>query len=144
MKIFWDTNLFIYLWEKKTYAREITALADFMEKGCHVLATSTLTLGEILVLPARSGREDLVAQYCEAMGQIVLIPFEQEAAVCFAKLRAKSPTLRPPDAIQLACAMAARCELFLTNDNRHASLSVTTGMKIQSLGGWADSPMLAG
>ena len=137
MKIFWDTNLFIYLWEKKTHATEMVALTDFMERGSHILATSTLTLGEILVHPARSGRADLVAQYCEAMGQIVLIPFEQEAAVCFAKLRAMSPTLRPPDAIQLACAMTARCELFLTNDNRLASLSVTTGLKIQSLVEWA-------
>ena len=141
MKIFWDTNLFIYLWEKKSHAREMTALTAFMEAGQHTLATSTLTLGEILVHPSRSGREDLVAIYREAMQRLVLIPFDREAAVCFAKLRADHPALRPPDAIQLACAMTGGYGLFLTNDDRLASLAKVTGLKIHSLAGWAARPL---
>ena len=135
MRIFWDTNLFIYLWERKSYTVEMTALAAFMEAGGHTLATSTLTLGEILVQPARSGNADTLEQYCEAMRQLVLIPFEQEAALCFAKLRAANPSLRPPDAIQLACALSGRCDLFLTNDSRLTG--VNPGLTIKSLGEWA-------
>ena len=137
MKIFWDTNLFIYLWEKKSHFQEMSALTAFVEAGHHTLATSTLTLGEILVHPSRSGREDLVLRYHGAMQRLVLIPFESEAAVCFAKLRADHPSLRPPDAIQLACAMTGRCELFLTNDDRLAGLGKVTEFKIQSLADWA-------
>jgi len=137
MKVFWDTNLFIYLWERKSYASEMTALAEFLEAGGHTLATSTLTLGEILVQPARSGGEKTVEQYCEAMRQLVLIPFEQEAALWFAKLRAANPSLRPPDAIQLACALSGRCDLFLTNDSRLTGADIPSGLAIQSLGEWA-------
>lgn len=136
MKIFWDTNLFIYLWERKSCVEEMAALTAFMESGRHILATSTLTLGEILVQPCRIERPDLVTKYREAFERLLLIPFEREGAVYFANLRAANPALRPPDAIQLACAVTGGCELFLTNDDRLASLTPTSGMKVQSLGQW--------
>jgi predicted nucleic acid-binding protein len=136
VKVFWDTNLFIYLWEKKSFAKEMSALTAFMEKGNHLVATSTLTLGEILVLPARSGREDLVIKYQEAMQQLTLLPYSQEAAVHFAHLRAANPSLRPPDAIQLACALTGHCDLFLTNDNRLADMTTPSTLQIQSLTDW--------
>ncbi len=134
MKIFWDTNLFIYLWERKSFSGEMAALTKFMERGRHHLATSTLTLGEILVHPMRQGR--LVDEYRNAMQQLALIPYEQEAAVCFARLRAANPGLRPPDAIQLACAVVGRCDLFLTNDNRLAGVIPPDELRVESLGGW--------
>lgn len=137
MKVFWDTNLFIYLWEKKSFAKEMVALTAFMENGDHHIVTSTLTLGEILVLPARLGRLDLVAKYREAMQRLVLIPYAQEAAVHFAQLRAANPTLRPPDAIQLACALVNRCDLFLTNDNRLTHALLPAPLPIQSLTDWS-------
>lgn len=105
VKIFWDTNLFTYLWEKKAFVPEMAALTDFIESGRHTLATSTLTLGQILVHPVRSGSGSSASQYLEAMQQLLLIPFDQDAAMRFASLRAENPALRPPDAIQLACAM---------------------------------------
>jgi predicted nucleic acid-binding protein len=142
VKIFWDTNLFIYLWEKKTFVQELALLTAFMEEGEHQLATSTLSLGEILVHPFRSGRADLVTQYREGLDRLVLIPYEREASVHFARLRAHIPSLRPPDAIQLACAVSAKCDLFLTNDIRLSNLSLPTGkLRIQSLGEWAQSSL---
>lgn len=134
MKIFWDTNLFIYLWEKKSFAKEMAVLTKFMESGRHSLATSTLTLGEILVHPMRQGPSKLIVEYGNAMQQLALIPFDQEAAVGFARLRAANPGLRPPDAIQLACAVAGGCDLFLTNDNRLAG--VMNELLVESLGDW--------
>jgi len=136
VKIFWDTNLFIYLWEKRTLVREMAALAHFVAREGHSVATSTLTLGEILVHPSRFGREDLVQRYREAMRELVLLPFDDEAAVVFGGLRARNPTLRPPDAVQLACAVAGGCGLFLTNDTRLVGVEGVSKVKVQSLAEW--------
>lgn len=86
------------------------------------------------------GREETVEPYCEAMRQLVRIPFEQEAALCFAKLRVANPPLRPPDAIQLACVLSGRCDLFLTNDSRLTGVNIPSKLTIQSLGERAASP----
>lgn len=39
-------------------------------------------------------------------------------ALTFAMLRAKNKSLRPPDAIQLACASSGDADYFFTNDDR--------------------------
>jgi predicted nucleic acid-binding protein len=46
-----------------------------------------------------------------------LVPFDESAALHFADIRADR-TIRPPDAIQLACAAAAGVDIFVTNDAR--------------------------
>jgi predicted nucleic acid-binding protein len=82
----------------------------------------------------------VASQYLEAMQQLLLIPFEQDAAIRFANLRAENPALSPPDAIQLACAMTERCQLFITNDNRLTSVTGMTNLKVQSLTDWMNNP----
>ena len=52
-----------------------------------------------------------------------LIPFEVEAARRYADIRSRE-RIRPADAIQLACAAAAKTDLFVTNDNRLAGMVV--------------------
>ena len=46
-----------------------------------------------------------------------VVPFDRRAAYAFAAVR-KDRTIRPPDAIQLACAAVAGVDLFITNDHR--------------------------
>ena len=71
------------------------------------LLTSTLTLGEILVKPTEQGDMQLCSQYETAITAAALIlPFDTKAARIYASLCADR-ALRPPDAIQLACAAAA-------------------------------------
>jgi predicted nucleic acid-binding protein len=48
---------------------------------------------------------------------VSVLPFDRGAARIYARLR-QDPSLKPPDAIQLACAANARCDLFITNDDR--------------------------
>jgi len=51
-RIFWDTNLFIYLIEgKSSMAQQVVALRKKMRARGDQLLTSTLTLGEVLVKP---------------------------------------------------------------------------------------------
>jgi predicted nucleic acid-binding protein len=118
-RIFWDTNLFIYLFESYGRLSEVTAMfrSKMVERGDQLL-TSTLTLGEILAKPAEVGDLTLCSKYEIAVKTTsVLIPFDVEAAKIYASLRSDR-ALRAPDAIQLACAASVGIDLFVTNDTR--------------------------
>lgn len=118
-RIFWDTNLFIYLIEDYGELSErVVALRKRMLSRNDQLYTSALTLGEVLVKPTEGGSEDLRRQYEAAIvSGAIVIPFNVEAARLYATVR-QDRNIRPPDAIQLACAAHARMDLFITNDDR--------------------------
>ena len=120
-RIFWDTNLFIYLFEDHgQHSREASSLLRKMAARGDELITSALTIGEILARPMQEGTLDLCRQYENAIrSNAVVTSFDVEAARNFARIRSRQERkIRPPDAIQLACAAAARVDLFLTNDKR--------------------------
>jgi predicted nucleic acid-binding protein len=119
-RIFFDTNLFIYLLEDfgavSRKARDVFArIVDRQDE----LVTSTLTVGEVLVKPLAEGDIDWADRYEKLLDTpgVTVVPFDRPAARIFAQIR-QDRTLRPPDAIQLACAAQARCDLFITNDDR--------------------------
>jgi predicted nucleic acid-binding protein len=118
-RIFWDTNLFIYLFEGHGPLHEqVAALRKAMLARGDQLLTSTLTLGEILVKPIEQGDRELSRKYEEAItATCLVIPFAARPARIYAVLR-QDRSLRPPDAIQLACAADANVDLFITNDAR--------------------------
>lgn len=119
-RVFWDTNLFIYLTEDYGELSErVVELRERMLKRRDQLCTSMLTLGEVLVKPLAAGDERLRQQYETALtGDALLIPLDLGAARIYATLRAGDRSIRAPDAIQLACAAQARVDLFVTNDDR--------------------------
>jgi predicted nucleic acid-binding protein len=116
-RIFWDTNLFIYLVEGVgRNAERVKNLRRSMLSRGDQLFTSTLTLGEVLVKPIERGDDALARKYEEAItGAALVLPFDAKAARLYAALRTDR-SLRAPDAIQLACAAATRVDLFVTND----------------------------
>ena len=118
-RIFWDTNLFIYLFEGSgSRAERVKNLRRSMSLRGDQLLTSTLTLGEALVKPTERGDDELARKYEEAItGAALVLPFDIKAAKLYAALRTDR-SLRAPDAIQLACAAATRVDLFVTNDER--------------------------
>lgn len=118
-RIFWDTNLFIYLFEgSPTFGPQVVALRQKMLKRGDELVTSTLTLGEVLVKPMKLGDAILTNEYRHSIpATATLLPFDEKAAILYAKLRC-DVTLRAPDAIQLACAASFGVDLFVTNDGR--------------------------
>lgn len=118
-RIFWDTNLFIYLFEDYGGLSETVAgLRERMRARNDQLYTSTLTLGETLVKPLEEENEALRRLYEEAFAlTTILIPFDRGAAETYALIR-RDRTLKAPDAIQLACAAQERVDLFITNDER--------------------------
>lgn len=118
-RIFWDTNLFIYLLEDYgEFSERVVSLRKAMLERRDQLLTSTLTLGEILEKPTERGDREVVRRIEEAVSATVsLLPFDIAAARMYGRLRVDR-SLKPPDAIQLACAAAAGVDLFVTNDKR--------------------------
>jgi predicted nucleic acid-binding protein len=133
-RVFWDTNLFIYLFEgENSLSERVKQLRQAMIERGDQLLTSTLTLGEVLVKPLERHQTELARKYEEAVAATALmIPFETKAARIYAALRSDR-SLRAPDAIQLACAAAAGVDLFITNDARLQSRRVAGIQFIVSL-----------
>jgi predicted nucleic acid-binding protein len=124
-RIFWDTNLFIYLFEGSGVdAERVAALRQRMLERNDRLYTSTLTLGEVLVKPVERGLDDLRRRYEQTLSrEATVVPFDRDAARSYAAIR-RDRGLRAPDAIQLACAARAGVDLFVTNDDRLSRCTV--------------------
>ena len=126
-RVFWDTNLFIYLFENNAeWSPRVIELRQKMQALGDALITSWLTVGEALAKPKELGNVILEKSYTNffTSGHVELVAFEFEAARRYSEIRSRA-RVRPADAIQLACAAAAGTDLFVTNDSRLAGLVVS-------------------
>ena len=129
-RIFWDTSLFLYLFEGGERADEVKRLRERMIARDDRLFTSSLTIGEVLVKPAAAG-EDVASRYESAITRAAtIVPFDLAAARRHAALRADR-SIESHDLIQLSCASAAGIDMFITNDDR-LSGKVVPGVKFIS------------
>ncbi len=73
----------------------------------------------MLVKPLAAGDATWAGRYEKMLDTpgVFVLPFDRACARAYARLR-QDPSIKPPDAIQLACASNARCDLFITNDDR--------------------------
>jgi predicted nucleic acid-binding protein len=124
-KIFWDTNVFIYLFEDHPqFSKPTIALRHNMLKRGDQLITSTMTLGEIQVKPRKTGNIAQADRYRNSISQVAsIVSFDSKAADAYAVIRERTG-IRGPDAIQLACASSVGVEVFITNDLRLHQVSV--------------------
>lgn len=129
-----DTAPFIYLIEEHPrFLPVVIPVFEAIQGGRLRAATSSLTLMEVLVVPYRAGNLDLASAYEELLtrsGGLGVIDVDPPILRAAAHLRARYPSLRTPDALQLAAALAARCTTFLTNDRRLPDLP---GLRVLSL-----------
>jgi uncharacterized protein len=118
-RIYWDTNLFIYLFEDfGSLSQSVIDLRKRMLVRKDELYTSVLTLGELLVKPLEKSEEHLAAEFKRRLlSTASLTPFDQRAAQIYGMIR-RDRSLRPPDAIHLACAASVGIDLFITNDSK--------------------------
>ncbi len=118
-RIFWDTNLFIYLLERNERFSPLTRelRTKMLTRGDQLL-TSTITLGEILIKPTQVGDVERCRRYERAISSAAtLVPFDIKAARYYASIKS-SRSVQAPDAVQLSCAASAGVDLFITNDDR--------------------------
>jgi predicted nucleic acid-binding protein len=126
-RVFWDTNLFIYLFEKNVErAPRVIELRRGMLARRDELLTSYLTVGEVIAKPKQMGNVMPERSYLDffSSGSVELVAFSLEAAKRYGDIRSRE-RIRPADAIQLACASAAGTDLFVTNDNRLSGMVVS-------------------
>ena len=118
-RIFWDTNVFIYLFERHpVHHAEVLKLRTKMLKRGDELLTTWLTVGEVQVQTTTASKRTSSAPYRDAIsGSATLLVFGEEAANSYRDLR-NTTTVKGPDALQLACAAASGVELFVTNDKK--------------------------
>jgi predicted nucleic acid-binding protein len=124
-KVFFDTNLFIYMFEglEPFRSRALEIRKRMIERQDRIV-TSAMTLGEVLVKPTKLGQVSLVEQYDRAIRSTAqVVSFDAQIAWRYASLRA-THTLRSADAIQLACAAHFGVDLFITNDEHLLKLNV--------------------
>ena len=118
-RIFWDSNLFIYLFENNPeFSQMVEDLWKKMLERRDQLLTSTLTMGEILVKPTSLGDDSLCNRYERILSNTaVIVPFDLKVSRRYATIRSTT-SIKGPDAVQLACASEAGVDLFVTNDRR--------------------------
>jgi predicted nucleic acid-binding protein len=124
-KVFFDTNVFIYMFEgiEPNRSRMLEIRKRMLERSDRIV-TSAMTLGEVLVKPTKLGQTSLIEQYDRAIRSTAqVVSFDSSVAWRYASLRA-THTLRSADAIQLACAAHLGVDLFITNDKALHKLNV--------------------
>ena len=119
-RIFWDTHLFLYLFEGGTSADDVKRLRERMLARGDRLFTSSVTMGEVLVRPVAAGAGVADVYETAIARAATILPFDATAARHYAALRAE-PTIDPTDAMQLSCAAAAGSPRTGTKAHRRSS-----------------------
>jgi predicted nucleic acid-binding protein len=117
--VYVDTNAVIYHVERiEPYRTAAEPLWNDLDVGKAQVATSDLSLLEVLVKPLRDGNSSLATLYRTVLlGTIGLrcLSITRDVLEAAARLRADH-NLKTPDAIHAATALHAGCALFVTND----------------------------
>ena len=121
--VFLDTMVFSYqLANHPRYAPLTSVVLKAVESGQIAGLTSTVTLAEILTLPAKAGDQQAMQDYelyLTRFPNLMVVTLDTALARETARVRAATG-LRTPDAIQVATARLARADAIVTNDRRWA------------------------
>lgn len=114
-----DTAPIIYFAERNPqYVGRMRDILRLIDAGIPLALTSMVTLTEVMTQPFRTQNIALQARYRQLLfntRNIETLPVTEPIATIAAELRAKY-NLRTPDALQVATAIQAQCDAFLTND----------------------------
>jgi len=121
-----DTNIFIYVIEHKKYpvqADRAGEILQLIEIGELMGITSVVNIMELLVLPEKEGKKDLLNKYMlllKGFPNLKISDINQETAELAAKLRGKylreNKKLLPIDALCLATSILNNATAFVSND----------------------------
>ena len=132
-RLFLDTAPVIYYVEgNPTYVESTNAVFERIDDGPLLAVTSPVTLAECLIAPYRANLPQVSQAFLELIihgNNTAFVPIGREATQRAAELRAEY-NLTLTDAMQMAVALNAGCEAFLTND---AALRRVTGLRVLML-----------
>ena len=114
-----DTPIIIYFVETHPqYDALVTEVFQHIADSTFTGVTSVITLIEVLIRPFRRGDIRLQQEYRDLLlhsANFEMVSIDTAIAERAAEIRARY-NFRIPDALQIAAALAAGCEAFLTND----------------------------
>ena len=129
-----DTAAFIYyIEENETFLPLVASIFEDVAAGRRQVVTSSLTLLEVLVVPFRAGNLTLADRYEAYLSRsrgVRLVDIGRPELRTAAQLRALHPSVRTPDALQLAAGLSAGCRTFVTNDR---DLPPVAGLRVLQL-----------
>jgi predicted nucleic acid-binding protein len=129
-RVFLDTAPIIYYVEGHPhYLSEVRPIFDRIIEGSLIAVTSPITLAECLIAPHRLGLAQLEQDFYDLIVEgrnTLFMTIDDVDARRAGELRARY-NLTLPDAFQIAVALNAGCNAFLTND---AALRRVTEMNI--------------
>jgi len=116
-----DTMVFSYhLSNHPRYAPLTTVILETIESGKAIGLTTTLTLAELLTVPAQSNNLRAMQEYelyLTHFPNLRIVPLDVALARETARVRGTT-RLRTPDAIQVAAARLYGADVIITNDRR--------------------------
>jgi predicted nucleic acid-binding protein len=128
-----DTPPFIYFVERHpSYVDVVRDLFRRIDLGLLSGFASVITLTEVLTMPKRLDDRRLEREYRDLLlrsRNFAVVPIDTRIAEEAAEIRAQY-RLRTPDALQVAAALRAGCDAFLTND---AQLVRVTELRVITL-----------
>ena len=117
-RIFFDAMMFIYLLEDNSeFAPGVRHTLERCYERGDTLSTSCLAVGEVMAGGSGDRSNAAAARSTIREMGFSLIPFDEGCVAMFGRLRSEMG-LKAPDSIHLACAAAARTDMFLTNDTQ--------------------------
>ncbi len=118
-QVFFDTAPVIYFVEKNPdFAEKVQPLFSKLDEGTLIAVVSPITLAECLVLPYKIPNPDIAQIFLDLLvnsASVLFYPIDEVTADKAADLRARY-NITLTDAFQLAVAIQAECDAFLTND----------------------------
>jgi predicted nucleic acid-binding protein len=122
MKLFLDACAIIYLIESyQQQGQQTRRLVTEEVRNSGQLVVSSLSLLECRILPLRNKNTELLAKYHQffTSPHIQLVQLTNDIIDIATDIRVRySNSLRTPDALQLACALKANTDKFLTGDKK--------------------------
>jgi predicted nucleic acid-binding protein len=122
--VYFDTNIIIYLTEgSRVYHQQVLLLESIINSGDILISTSEISQMELLTGIFKKGDHKNADAYLSYIKNKVIddyIPVSSIVLRKAAEIRATS-RLKSMDAIHLASAISANCDIFLTNDRAFTS-----------------------
>jgi predicted nucleic acid-binding protein len=120
--IFLDTAPVIYFIEAHhQFGPLVRQVVELMNENRIQAFTSVLTLSEVLPKPVETGNDELAEKfktYLKNGPNLTLLPITETIGESAGVLRGKYPHLKTVDAVQIAAALDAEADAFLTNDKK--------------------------
>jgi predicted nucleic acid-binding protein len=119
--VFLDTSPIIYVLENnREYCTKVSSLLTKKIRENATFVTSVVSIAEFGVKPKRTNNLSLLEDLDELIRvlEIQVKEINRPIADLTSTIRAKYPSIKNFDALQIATAVNSNCSLFLTNDKK--------------------------